>query len=396
VRIGIVGGGVMGLCAAWALRRRGHGVLLCEQGPLPNPLGSSLDQHRLIRHPYGAAAGYAAMVEPAYEAWDRLFADLGAVHHVRTGTLALRSEGGGDWAEQSARVLGELEIEHHLLSRAQIGARWPFLRVEDVRDGLWLERGGVLLADRIVAGLLAWLRARGVELRERSPVRSIEAGSGPPTARLRLGGGADASAEAVEAVDAAIVAAGPWTPRLLPGMRGRVTPSRQLVAYVEPPPQHADAWRSAPMLLDVGAHGFYVVPPVAGTGLKIGDHSFSLRGEPDEDRDAGESEALAVLESARARFVDWERYRLLRGKTCFYTVERDERFIVEPLAAAGVPAPGFVMSGFSGHGFKFAALLAEGVSAALEGRVAPEALSHWASGRALRLPWDVGGSQSRR
>ena len=43
----IVGGGIMGLCTAWALCRSGHDVVLYEQGPIPNPLASSYDEHRL-------------------------------------------------------------------------------------------------------------------------------------------------------------------------------------------------------------------------------------------------------------------------------------------------------------------------------------------------------------
>jgi glycine/D-amino acid oxidase-like deaminating enzyme len=45
----IVGGGIMGLCTAWALCRSGHAVVLYEQGPIPNPLASSYDEHRLTR-----------------------------------------------------------------------------------------------------------------------------------------------------------------------------------------------------------------------------------------------------------------------------------------------------------------------------------------------------------
>ena len=64
----VVGGGIMGLASAWALRRRGHDVALYEQGPLPKPLASSYDHHRLIRFTYGAMIGYARMVVAAYAA----------------------------------------------------------------------------------------------------------------------------------------------------------------------------------------------------------------------------------------------------------------------------------------------------------------------------------------
>ena len=73
----IIGGGIMGLATAWGLARQGHDVELFEQGPLPNPLASSMDEHRLIRHPYGTHAGYARMIDEAYAAWDLLWNDLG-------------------------------------------------------------------------------------------------------------------------------------------------------------------------------------------------------------------------------------------------------------------------------------------------------------------------------
>jgi glycine/D-amino acid oxidase-like deaminating enzyme len=69
MRVIVVGGGIMGLASAWALRRSGYEVALYEQGPLPNPLASSCDQHRLIRFAYGALTGYARMVVEAYAAW---------------------------------------------------------------------------------------------------------------------------------------------------------------------------------------------------------------------------------------------------------------------------------------------------------------------------------------
>ncbi|MBP6769531.1 MAG: NAD(P)/FAD-dependent oxidoreductase, partial [Reyranella sp.] len=67
----------MGLATAWGLARQGHEVELFEQGPIPNPLASSTDEHRLIRHPYGAHVGYARMIDDAYAAWALLWADLG-------------------------------------------------------------------------------------------------------------------------------------------------------------------------------------------------------------------------------------------------------------------------------------------------------------------------------
>src|SRR4030095_10516206 len=100
----VVGGGIMGLATAWAVSREGHAVELFEQGALPNPLASSMDEHRLIRHPYGDHLGYARMIDDAYAAWGLLWQDLGRGFYAATGTLALTGNG-ETWAARSAATL---------------------------------------------------------------------------------------------------------------------------------------------------------------------------------------------------------------------------------------------------------------------------------------------------
>ena len=68
----VVGGGIVGLSTAWSLIARGFEVELFEQGPLPNPSGSSYDEHRILRHAYGTLTGYAQMVPAAFARWEAL------------------------------------------------------------------------------------------------------------------------------------------------------------------------------------------------------------------------------------------------------------------------------------------------------------------------------------
>ena len=135
------------------------------------------------------------------------------------------------------------------------------------------------------------------------------------------------------------------------------------------------------MLLDNGsAIGFYAVPPrqVAGLGdygLKIGDHRFSLQGDPDDDREAEAVEIGAVRAQCAARLRDFHDYRTVSARACYYDVEPAEHFIVEPLSRRT-----WAMTGFSGHGFKFGALLGEQLAAAVEGARPAEAVTRWAAG----------------
>jgi glycine/D-amino acid oxidase-like deaminating enzyme len=47
----VVGAGIFGLSTAWSAVKQGAKVEIVEQAAIPNPIGSSVDQHRLIRYP---------------------------------------------------------------------------------------------------------------------------------------------------------------------------------------------------------------------------------------------------------------------------------------------------------------------------------------------------------
>ena len=365
MRVTVVGAGIMGLCTAWALSRKGHKVTIVERGPVPNPLGSSVDQHRLIRHPYGDKAAYTAMVTDAYAAWERLWEDLDERLYVETGTLAV---GASDqpWLADSAATLGDQGIATEQLTVADIGRRFPLLKTDGLDGGFWMPTGGVLLAGRIVELLAHHLAGQGVSIWPRLAAKDID----PDSGSVDLDDG-----RLLEA-DKLVVAAGPWTTRLLPDLADRVTPSRQIVVYLRPPPDLTEAWSSMPMVLDIDpSGGVYLVPPVAGTAMKIGDHSFTLTGDADRDRDVETEEAEAIYALAGARLADFDRFRLDSASACFYTVEPEERFVLEPIGALA-----WVMTGFSGHGFKFAPLLGEAMAEALQENQPASDVTRWAAG----------------
>lgn len=369
----VLGAGIMGLSAAWALARAGWQVRVIDQDPVPNPRGASCDHHRLIRHAYGAEAGYMRMVDAAFAAWDLLWRELGERLLVGTGVLALASRRGPGWMEASRASLAAHGLPPEDLSAAAVAARFPMFDPAGIEDAFHLRPGGVLLAGRILGALARRCAAMGVAF---GRGRVLEAD--PARARLRLEGGGVAEAGLL------VLAAGPWAPRFLPQAAGRVRASRQIVVYLDPPPALRGAWEGAPMLLDRGATGvgFYAVPPVADTPLKIGDHRFSLEGDAEaEPREASAAEAEAVLALAGGRLRDLGGYRLLGARACYYDVSEAERFILEPLGPRA-----FLLSGFSGHGFKFGALLGLALARAAGDPTLAEGLPAWAAGLAPPPP----------
>jgi sarcosine oxidase subunit beta len=351
----------MGLCTGWALRRAGWDVEILEQDDVPNPRGSSVDRHRLIRHAYGSQAGYMKMVDAAFDAWQVLWGDLGEVLYRPTGILAFSSEPSG-WVGQSMETLAADGRPFAALDGAAIAARFPLLSVPGSAVGLLTQEGGLLFADRIVGALAG--RLAGCIRRMR--VVEVDA------ERRRLLG-ADGT---WRSGDLLVLAAGPWGPAMLGSLRGRVTPSRQTVAYFAPPAAVVQAWVAMPAMINLSAEGgFWAFPPVDGIGLKAGDHSFTLGGDPDGPRGVAAEEIHVIEQLCRAHLVGFDRFTFLEAKDCYYDVEPNEEFVIEQITA-GV----WVMSGFSGHGFKFGACIGLAIARAVEEKAAADALPNWARG----------------
>ncbi|MCP1337217.1 NAD(P)/FAD-dependent oxidoreductase [Futiania mangrovi] len=350
MRVIVTGAGIAGLSTAWALAGEGHEVVLLDQGPIPNPLSASADQHRIIRRAYAGQDGYARAISEAFSAWDALWADLGAAHYANTGVIAV-SQHAGDEADRYRAGLERMGTPFVRLAPATAASDYPFLDPATFAYAIRMEEGGVLFSARIAHALAGWLAAAGAELRPYTRVTGLDAdGAAVVTASgQRITG------------DAVVVTVGAWVTDLLPDLAPTLTPWRTAVAYLEPPPDLAAAWAGAPAILDVGgAVDGYVLPPVQGTGLKVGAGIHKVKARADERRAPEPGEGQRLRDCFAPPFARIDEYRVAEVVTCAYTFTRDEHFFAARRGRA------WIVSACSGHGYKFGPAVGRRLARAVE------------------------------
>jgi glycine/D-amino acid oxidase-like deaminating enzyme len=300
----IVGGGIAGLSAAWALSRGGCSVEIFEQGPLPNPRASSYDEHRILRHAYGDMEGYARLMPHAFATWEALWRDLGVRHYDPCGAVYFaRNE--TPWYAASQRSLEGHGLGFRDIPIDEALRRFPMVRPEGLVRVVETDGAGMLFPIRILTDLVMKLAAMGVILHPNAEVQEIE-----PDQPSALVGGTRHGADAI------VIAAGAWADRLLPSLHAVARPSRQALLFLAPPPPLADAWAVAPILVDDRAErGCYTLPPRRGTRLKIGDDVFTLRGDADADRTATTEDVERLTRVAALAYRDFRLLRRSRAKS---------------------------------------------------------------------------------
>ena len=312
-RVAVVGAGVMGCAAAWALTERGADVTVLEQFELDHTRGSSHGRTRIVRLAY-PEAHWVRLAGEAMAGWRELEAESGQKLLGLHGLVELVPGAGAS----SAAALDACGVEYRVLDAAEahaLGAALP-----PGWSALFQPDAGIVRADLARHAFLDVARSRGAQ---------VETGR---------------RVHALDDVDAAIVVvtAGPWAARLLPGLPVRAT--RETFAYYRregpPPPAIVD------LSPETGGHAMYALyDPVHG--LKAGAHGSGAAADPDGD---GTPDPEIV-----DRISQWVGERLAgvepvpaAAETCFYTSTADESFVLERRGRV------VVGSACSGHGFKFA------------------------------------------
>ncbi|MFO7567521.1 MAG: N-methyl-L-tryptophan oxidase [Enhygromyxa sp.] len=360
MKVAIVGGGTMGLAAAWALARRGCAVELFERFGHVHAQGSHGGHTRIIRHAYHEGSDYVELVSRADREWTALAERTQSSLLIRCGLLEF---GPGDQPEfKAARAaLGEHGIRHELLDATPASERFGF-RIPREWTACFSPDSGYL---RVAACLDALRReAEDAGARLHYGVRVRELALGGERARILFEDGR------VFAADRVVVSPGAWAPTLLKTAFGaRLSVLRKVLAWTRAAEPERAILRTLPAWAAFVPEGFFYGFPDNDEGIsgfKLACHSSA---EPDEletklpvdpetvDRSVHEHD-LAPLR----RFI--ERYRpdagsIVASSVCLYTNTPSGDFWIDhhPDDDRYV-----IAAGFSGHGFKFAPVIGLGIA----------------------------------
>ncbi len=375
----VVGAGIFGVTAALELCRRNYKVKLIDPGPLPHARAASTDISKAIRMDYGADEFYMRLMEEVFQEWDRWKQMWREPLFHEDGFLFLTRERmqPGDFEFESFRLLRARGHSAERMDSETLKARFPVWVAEKYTDGYFNPRAGWVESSLVVRWLIERARDAGVDLVEgQRAVGLIEE-------RQRIAGIRTADGSMYRA-DFTIVAAGAWTPILLPHLSDFMWIVGQPVFHFHPDnPADYQAPRFAPWGADISRTGWYGFPALKDGTLKVGNHGPGHPVHPDAPREVSPEDVEECRAFLRETFPTLSNARLTTSRLCLYCDTWDGDFYIDH----DPTRPGLMIAtGGSGHGFKFAPVLGRIIADVLEQKPNP-----WAA----RFAWRKRGEPSK-
>jgi sarcosine oxidase len=236
------------------------------------------------------------------------------------------------------------DVSYDELSPSQVHERFPGFRVPDGYIGLFEAHAGVIHAARALAAFQSQATSRGAELRFSEPVvgwASSGVGIEVRTAKGRY------------EADRLILAAGPWTSRLVPELALPLEVLRVVNVTFDPLEPALYGADRCPSFIGIdGKQGFYGCPAVGGEGVKAGGGASIT--DPDHVRREVEAADIEPIRSFVSRFMPGAAGSVARTLTCLYTETPDGQFVIDHHPEHHNVV---VASPCSGHGFKHASVI---------------------------------------
>ncbi|MGE2736559.1 NAD(P)/FAD-dependent oxidoreductase [Mycolicibacterium vaccae] len=392
----IVGGGLEGCAAAWALAERGvTDVVVLER----NTVGSGMTgkSSGIVRCHYGVSS-LAAMAAVGLEVFEQADEHFGTdIGFRQTGYVVGVDETNVDALRKSLAAQRAVGVDTEEIDKAEVARMWPYADLTPFAAFGWESRGGHGDAYQTAQGFSAAARAAGATVRQGSPAAGLVV-DGDRVTGVRLADGTEISAGTV------VVATGAWTrPFLAPyGVDVPIKVIREQIVLIDPGIDEAAVGR-LPVFSDLVTLQ-YVRPE--GAQVLFGNSDlpgYDAIDETDPDdylNRATDAFVDLTVDKVGTRFPGFPDAAISGSYAGCYDVTPDWNPVISATGLENL----VVAAGFSGHGFKIAPavgrlvadLVVDGYSRDARIPASDFRLTRFADGEPLVTPYPyVGAGQMR-
>lgn len=344
--VAVIGLGAIGALTMWQLAQAGVDAIGFEQFNVGHDRGGVGGDSRLFRSAYFEGVQYESLLAQARDAWVELNHQSGRQVFSPTGGLTIGPADHPGIADLVERV-GSLGPGVAAFDSAQAQQRWPMHQFQTRDQVIHDESAGLLRADLAVVSAVTLAQRMGATVRPACRVAGVS--STNDTVVIETD-------DRTWTVKRAIVAAGSWSPSLLPGpLKGKFVPRRHLLSWFLSDRTNVPPATFPPFVRTVDGRFLYGTPPLDGETIKLGGVTPDLI--PDADgfdrrHTAEESREMTGIVRRYFRGINPEA---VRSDAYTDLLSPDTHGVVGEMPGA----PGvLIATGFSGRGFKLAPVVA--------------------------------------
>ncbi|WP_273736390.1 NAD(P)/FAD-dependent oxidoreductase [Mycolicibacterium septicum] len=337
----IVGGGLEGAAAAWALSQRGvTDVTVLER----NTVGSGMTgkSSGIVRCHYGVSS-LAAMATVGLEVFEKAEQYFGTdIGFRQTGYVVGVGEPNVDNLRKSLAAQREVGVQTEEIDASEVAKLWPWADLEPFAAFGWEARGGYGDAYQTAQAFAVSARAAGVRIRQGANVTGLMLDGGRATG-VELADGTRVSAGTV------VVATGAWTrPFLAPyGIDVPIRVVREQIVTISP----GVPVGAVPVFSDLVSLQY--VRPELGGEILFGNSDLAHCEPADPDdylNRATDGFIDLTVDKVGTRFPGFPDAAITGSYAGCYDVTPDWNPVISTTGIDGL----MVAAGFSGHGFKIA------------------------------------------
>ncbi|MGL4486935.1 MAG: N-methyl-L-tryptophan oxidase [Yersinia sp. (in: enterobacteria)] len=341
----VIGSGSVGSVTGYYASQAGLKVLMIDSAMPPHHAGSHHGDTRIIRHAYGESEKYVPLVLRAQTLWDKLSAQTGEKLFYASGVINL-GPGDSTFLKEIQHSAQQYDLKVEILNAAQIREKWPVFNVPENYIGVFEPQAGYLRSELAIKVLIKTVIDARCGVLFNCPVTAIEP----------CDNGIDVvTIDGTFSTRKVVVTAGTWVKKLVPELP--ITAIRKVFSWHQADGRYSESNHFPAFTVETPDNIHYYGFPSQNNELKIGKHNG---GQPIES--AAQRKPFGSHAEDGSEVFGFLRNFLpgvgvcLHGAACSYDMSPDEDFIIDTLPDNNNV---MVVTGLSGHGFKFATALGE-------------------------------------